>query len=370
MKAIALRGLIVAAVVLGGGMTPAGAQQGHVHHVSAVAGVGHLIDDRLLALTDSGLSGAVIVARGDTVLLAAGYGFANRDKKTPFTANTIAQVGSLTKQFTATAVVDLIRRGRLRASDSLGKIFPDVAANARRLTIDQLLTHTAGLRDDCGNDFDRISRSDLLTRCLAMPLINEPGTRVVYANMGFSVLGAVAEQTSGERLEDYLHDHFFGPLGLRTIAYAYHGVPSDSFAVGYDHGAPQPNIATSIAALGDDYWNLKGNGGIQSTAYDMYRWYRALDSSPLITEDMRKALFTAHAERDPGIFMGYGWFIRVDSTGRTVQISHTGSDGVFFAAWYWRPVERVFVYSVTNFGETDLVTGLTSRIVRIMKASP
>lgn len=99
-----------------------------VTRVERVVGEGRAVHERMLSLADSGFSGAVIVERNDTLLLAAGYGLANRERKIPFSPSTIAQVGSITKQFTATAIADLVQRGRLRYTDSLATLFPDLAA--------------------------------------------------------------------------------------------------------------------------------------------------------------------------------------------------------------------------------------------------
>lgn len=336
--------------------------------VSHVQGAGAKVHAELLVLVDSGFSGAVLVERHDTLLLEAGYGFANRERRIPFTPSTIAQIGSLTKQFTAAAIVDLVKRGKLRFDDSLASFVPDVPARARAITIGQLLSHRSGLPDSCGDDFERLSRTEVLHRCLGQPLLAPPGEKFAYSNLGFSVLGAVSEQVTGTPLERYLGEHFLSPLRMTRTGYFFPGVSSDSFALGYLDGKSQGNILAHILPLDSSFWNLKGNGGMQSTLEDMYRWYRALKDGPIITEAMRKALFTPHARRDAEVSYGYGWFIRTDSLGRTVQVSHSGSDGVFVALWYWRPLEGTFVYTVTNFGENDLATGLVARIRKLLSS--
>lgn len=332
---------------------------------------GAALDRRMRTMADNGWSGAVVVARNDSVLLEAGYGMADRERKIPFSATTVAQVGSLTKQFTATAIVDLMQHGRLRADDSISNILPGVPANARGITVHMLLTHTSGLPDDCGQDFDKLSKRDLITRCLAMPLANPPGTRYMYSNMGYSVLAAVVEQVSGEPLQRFLDAHFFAPLRLEHVGYYLSGAHRDTFAIGYPmSGTPQRPIHERIAALGNDYWNLEGNGGMQASADAMYRWYRALETSPVITLPMRRHLFTLRDSQTVQPQYGYGWFIRTDSAGRTIQVSHSGSDGTFIALWYWRPLEHVFIYSVTNFGESDLAKQTVSELVKVLHAPP
>ena len=340
-----------------------------VTRVAHVEGDGARVHARLLALLDSGLSGGVIVERHDTLLLEAGYGYANREKAIPFSSSTIAQIGSITKQFTAAVIVDLAERGKLRYTDSLAKFVPDAPAQARAITIAQLLTHTSGLPDDCGGDFLRITKAEIVHRCLTQPLVAPPGQRFAYSNLNYSVLGVVAEQVSGVALERYLGDRFFMPLGMTHTGYFFPRSSPDSFALGYMNGQSQGNILSRILPLDSSFWNLKGNGGIQSTLDDMYRWYHALQAGPLVTDAMRHALFSRHAQRDSAVYFGYGWFLRLDSLGRTTQISHSGSDGVFVALWYWRPIDRVFIYTVTNVGEKDLASNLVA-IIRKALAAP
>ena len=353
-----------AAVAHAQGTTP-------VTSVKTVEGAtGRALQARMIALADSGWSGAVVVERRDTVLLAAGYGFANRERRIPFTTATVAQVGSLTKQFTAAALADLVQRGKLRYTDSLGQVFSGLPEQVRGLTISMLLTHTAGLADACGQDFAPLTRDTLLHRCLAMPFAHPPGSTFQYSNMGYSVLGVVAEQVSGESLEEYLDRHFFKPLNLSATGYQLAAIDPSRLALGYTGDTARVNIREQLAALGAAYWNLKGNGGMQSSVNDMYGWYRALKASPLFTEDERHALFSPHAARDSSVYYGYGWFLRQDASRHVVQISHTGSDGTFVSLWYWRPVDRVFIYTVSNFGETDLATGTVAALRKVMDAGP
>jgi CubicO group peptidase (beta-lactamase class C family) len=335
-----------------------------------VAAVRARLDARMRQLADSGWSGAIVVARNDTVLLESGYGLANRDQKIPFTANTIAQVGSLTKQFTATAIAQLMHERRLTARDSIATFFKDVPIQARGLTVEMLLTHTAGLPDDCGGgDFTRISKHDLLTRCLALPFISAPGTTYRYSNLGYSVLGAIVEHVSGKQIERYLREDLFAPLGIGGIAYSFPGVPLDRFATGYTTmGMAQPPMHVRLSELNGDAWNLLGNGGMQASAHMMYEWYRALEASPRISDDVRTMLFTPRAFERAGLYYGYGWNLRSDSAGKVVQVSHSGSDGTFLSLWYWRPQEHVFIYSVTNFGEGDLAALTVSKLAKVLSA--
>ena len=308
------------------------------------------IDSDLSERVASGWSGAIIVEHNGTLVLKAGYGWANRARHIPFTPSTIAQVGSLTKQFTAAAIVDLAMQGKLAFTDTLGQHLAQVPARAAGITIHQLLTHTAGLPPDCGDDFDRVSREDLVSRCLAN--VTPPATPTfLYSNLGFSLLAAIVETVSGRPLEDYLADRFFKPLKMTRTGYFFEDAVRDSLASSDTSGVVEPPISDRLRALAPAFWNLKGNGGMQASAEDMYTWYQALSHGPVVTPSMRRALITPHVRRDDEVSYGYGWFVRVGADGQVVQVSHTGSDGVFFSAFVWRPVDRFFYYLVTSTGE-------------------
>jgi hypothetical protein len=100
----------------------------------------------------------------------------------------------------------------------------------------------------------------------------------------------------------------------------------------------------------------------------MYRWHLALEHSTVISPELRDILYAPRVETKPGAWYGYGWGVRTDSVRRVVQVSHSGSDGIFLALWYWRPVEGVFIYSVTNFGEGDLATHVVAELLKVLKS--
>jgi len=325
------------------------------------------IHEELARRLGAGFGGAIIVETDGAVVLKAGYGWADRERRIGFTPSTIAQIGSLTKQFTATAVVDLALRGRLTLSDPLSRYLKGVPEKANGITIHQLLTHTGGLPDACGGDFDRLSREDLIHRCLASIDVSPPG-RFAYSNLGYSILAAVVETVSGQPIEKYLAEHFLSPLHMDRTGYHFTLSRDRSLAHGYGGDAPQSPISDRLRPLGDDFWNLKGNGGMQASAEDMYTWYRALSSGPGIRDTMRRILLAPHVRRDDGVGYGYGWFIRTDESGRVVQLSHTGSDGVFYSAFVWRPADRIFYYLVTNSGE-QAGADVASMVLRTLRSA-
>jgi CubicO group peptidase (beta-lactamase class C family) len=165
--------------------------------------VGAAAHAELTRRAGAGWSGAAIIEFRRRVALREGYGLANREAKIPFTTRTVAQFGSLTKQFTATAVALLAREHRLSMTDSIARYIPAVQGVARSITLHELLTHSSGLPQYCGGDFARAPEREFVERCLDTAKLATRGS-YAYSNPGYSVLGIVVERVSGEPLERFL----------------------------------------------------------------------------------------------------------------------------------------------------------------------
>ena len=336
-----------------------------VHLEIQRGGAGEAVHAEILRRVNDGFSGAIIVEKDGLLALKAGYGWANRERQVPFSPATIAQIGSLTKQFTAAAVVAFSLEGRIDFSKPLSTYLPGVPLKAAGMTIHQLLTHTAGLPDSCGDDFDRLSRDELTTRCLEGIDRSRAG-EFAYSNLGYSLLAALVESVSGVPFEDTLAGRFFDPLGMARTGYFFGDDLQDSLAYGYEDSTSHPPISDQLRILAPDFWNLKGNGGMQASAEDMYTWYRAFALGPGVGESLRRVMIAPYAPSGDGVAYGYGWFVRSKANGEIEQASHTGGDGVFFAAIVWRPLERVFFYLVSNVGN-EAGADTASQVLRILR---
>jgi len=313
------------------------------------------INNQLIAAAENGFGGAVVVEVDGKTLLQAGYGYADREKKLPFSADTTAQIGSITKAFTALAVSQLAAEGKLDLNVPVKTYLPDAAEPAASATLNQLLTHTAGLADYCGDDFDKRTKDELLTVCMAMPL-DHPAGPSVYSNMGLSIAAAAVEQVSGQAWEDYLRDHVWQPFGMTHAGWTFTTEPPGGLAVGYLDDISQGVISDRIAALNGADWNLKGNGGLQVSAADMQRFYHGLISQP---EAVRALMLSPHAQSEnEGVMEGYGLFFRMDENGQVYRVGHSGSDGVFFSYFCFYPQQKAFFYFVGNSGEDPVVAQL------------
>ncbi|MEO8576906.1 MAG: serine hydrolase [Gemmatimonadales bacterium] len=224
-----------------------------------------------------GFSGVVRLARNGSVVLERGYGLANRAERIPFTPSTVVQIGSNTKDFTAVAILQLQDRGALNVQDRLSKFFPSAPADKKDITLWQLMTHKAGFPLGLGGDFEPMTRQLLIDRTMQFKLLFEPGTKESYSNTGFALLAAVIEQTSGKSYDEYVRDNILVPLGLTHTGFHLPRFADRDLAHGYRVGGADAGTMMSRPHAADGpFWNLRGNGGMLSTAADMQAFYTAL----------------------------------------------------------------------------------------------
>ncbi|MFW6694295.1 serine hydrolase domain-containing protein [Streptomyces sp. MAR4 CNX-425] len=275
-----------------------------------------------------GAPGTVVAARGDALVTCAGRGLADRAAGTRARCGTVYDIASMTKQFTAAAIVKLQSEGRLRTSDRIGRYFDHVPADKRGITLHHLLTHTAGLPEAVGDDYDPLSRDELAAAALAAPLRSRPGDTYAYSNTGYSLLAAVVEKASGTGYEAYLAGRLFRPAGMTRTGYVLPDWDPRRIAVEYDRrGRPQGTPLDHPWAADGPYWNLRGNGGMLSTARDLLRWHRALLSHRVLDERATSLLFRRYVREGAGAqsYYGYGWSL-LDLGGARVA-THDGGNG-------------------------------------------
>lgn len=315
------------------------------------------IDQYLLSQEREGASGAFLVAKDGEIILSKGYGQADRKNNVPVTTDTVFDIGSITKQFTAAAILKLEMQGKLSVTDGIAKFFGNVPKDKSPITLHHLLTHTAGLRDAFGDDYARMTRKQIITKAMKTPLQFEPGTGYQYSNVGYSLLGAVVEIVSGQSYETYLHENLFKPAGMTQTGYQLpqwnpthlaHGYKKNLFGAFKDDGTPLDH------RWADDgpYWNLRANGGILSTVGDMYKWHLALEGDAVLSPEAKTKLFKPHVREEEGgpTYYCYGWLWVKTNWGSTL-IVHNGGNGLFFASFRRYVDDGVVVISMTNCDE-------------------
>lgn len=248
--------------------------------------------------------GTVLVARGGRILLRQSYGMANYELRVSNSNETRYHIASVSKPFTATAILQLQEQGRLSVSDHVSRYVSDFP-KGDRITLDNLLTHTSGIPDINGlADYDTFARSphtieQLVAKFAGLPLEFDPGSNQRYSNSNYNLLAFILEKITGESYENYLRRHIFEPAGMQdsgSDGEASRLVPSA--ASGYNPAG----IAGFEKAPYLDWSNKTGNGSLYSTVDDLYRFDRALNTDVLLKSTTRQKYFVE------GEGNRYGWY--------------------------------------------------------------
>ncbi|UCG61524.1 MAG: beta-lactamase family protein [Candidatus Zixiibacteriota bacterium] len=316
------------------------------------------VDDYLTRLVPFGFSGAALVARGDKVLLNKGYGLAIVADSTPNDSRTIFSTGSITKQFTAAAIMKLEMMGKLNTDDPISKYFENVPEEKQSIRLHHLLTHTAGFPGALGSDFEIVDREEMMKRILEAPLKFPPGEEFGYSNCGYSMLAAIVELASEMTYEEFLQEHLFKPAGMEYTGYRlpdWSGVTVAHWYAGdIDNGIP----------LDKDYpyWNYIGNGGILSTAGDMLKWHLALTGDKVLSAEARAKLYTPFLND-----YAYGWDVL--DTERGTLIQHDGGSMLGCAADFKRYVDSsvtIVLFSNRSGSEFLMDKGVRNRVADLV----
>jgi len=253
---------------------------------------GYMKDDRFM--------GAILVSQNGQNIIDKGYGYADLATETPNRPDTSFEIASITKSFTATAILMLQDRGRFSIDDPIGKYIENTPNAWDGITLRHLLTHMSGLGDynpliakRYGEDMTPAQIVDIIR---GMPLDSRPGEKYQYSNAGYALLGAVIEKTSGQSYGDFLRENIFVPLHMDATAYNPAARPDR--ALGYLQGdeAPTPAPARNLS-------NTFATGGIVSTTHDLLKWQEGLFDGHLISakalaEMMAQNLGIVHISAD------------------------------------------------------------------------
>jgi CubicO group peptidase (beta-lactamase class C family) len=250
-------------------------------------------------------SGSVLVARGSNILIRQGYGYADRAHALPNTPQTRFRIASLTKSFTAAAVLELQAQGKLNPQDLICVYLTPCPSAWQAITIHELLTHTSGIADYANSDaFGQIqdhssTPAQLMALFKDLPLQFIPGSGWRYSNSGYVLLGMIIEKVSGERYEDYVEEHLLQPLGLKNTGMDHN---NSHLAIGYDDSETE--------SIPMDMSSLYSAGGFYSTVDDLFRWSQALMSGNILPKQLSDLMITPFVATQDGTgrSYGYGWF--------------------------------------------------------------
>jgi CubicO group peptidase (beta-lactamase class C family) len=298
-------------------------------------------------------SGAVLVAEGGHIVLERGYGWASAGTRVLNTATTRFRIGSLTKAFTAMAVLTLENAGRLRLVDHVCSFIGECPVSWGRITLQELLTHTSGIPDYTTlRSYGRFSHNhatpaQIVALVRGRPLLFAPGSRWSYSNTGYVLLGMVIQRVSGQPYAAYLKQHVLAPLGLHSTGYDTNNPPLPTHALGYTSwGTRAAYIDMSVPYAA---------GALDSTVGDLYRWDIALVSEhpQLVQRDVLQQMFRPWVLVNPAFpksgAYGDGWFI--DDRGS--EYDHDGDINGFVSSNAIFPAKRAEIVVLSNLESSD-----------------
>jgi len=298
--------------------------------------------------TNLSFTGSVLIARDGKILLKKGYGEADRIKKIPNTERTKFRIASVTKQFTAMAILNLQSRGKLDLQDSVCAYISTCPPAWQTITLHHLLTHTSGLPDYYSSpdwafyQATPMAPSEIIEHFIDKPLDFQPGEKWNYSNSGYEVLGTLIEQVTGTTYETFIKENILLPLNMIDTGYLEN---TDDLSIGY------PDAYTTLPASFEHPSTLFASGGLYTTVNDLYLWDQAVFTDKLIPKDLSDKMLTPYISvSDMGIYTGfdygYGWFIGEIEDHRV--LFHTGRIEGFTAINYVYPDDNVIVVVLSN----------------------
>jgi len=298
---------------------------------------------------------AVLVAQDGKVLYKKGFGYANIKDQVPVTPDTKFRIGSVTKQFTASAILKLQENNLLSVNDKLSKFIPDFP-RGDEVTIHQLLTHTSGIHSYTGKSdfFDRVTKTispdSLILYFKNDPYDFNPGDRFLYNNSGYFLLGYIIGKVSGKPYDVYLKETFFDPLGMKNTGVHYAGIKLDHEAKGYSKkdGKYEESLNWDMSWAG-------GAGALYSTVDDLLKWNQALYGGKVISEKSLKAARTPvvlnSGAEPPG---KYGYGLGLNSFRGMDNVGHSGGLHGFLTQLMYYPKEKMSVVMFTNTSDPEI----------------
>jgi len=302
---------------------------------SAVAVAESQTEDRIAQIealfapaTQSDAPGAaVIVIQGGQVLHKKGYGMANLDRDLPNTSQTIFRIGSITKSFTALAILILHEEGALSIDNHISEYLPDNPHGAK-ITLRHLLNHTSGIS---GGENE--------------PLLSNPGDRLNYSNAGYNMLGHIIEKVSGKSYGDYLKETIFAPLGMTNSGYDLNDTRLENRASGYASAGEGKYVNSEDPDMSGPF----AAGGIYSTVEDMFLWDQVLYTNKLLKSSTLQEAFTPVTLND-GRKKPYGMGWMINQTRGLKEFGHGGDITGYNSFMKRYPEQKFTVIVLSNVG--------------------
>lgn len=296
---------------------------------------------------------ALAVVRDSQIVKSQGYGLANLELNVAVKPETVFQLGSIGKQFTATGVLLLAEDGKLSLDDKISKYFSKVPATWEQITIRRLLNHTSGLDDYTDDKYERaggltplradLSDDEIFRRFTTLPFIFKPGENWKYCNTGYAILGFLIHKVSGQSYGDFLSARVFKPLGMNATRVIDEADIIPNRSAGYELVKNEIKNQNWVAP----HWNTLGDGALYSTAADMAKWDQALTAGAILKPSSFAAMWTpAPLKNGKSYPYGFAWDITEMHGHRLLE--HGGSWQGFTAHYSRYPDDRLSVVVLTN----------------------
>jgi D-alanyl-D-alanine carboxypeptidase len=308
---------------------------------------------------------AIAVVKGRDTIAMKAYGFADIENDVPATPEHVFRVGSVTKQFTSAAIMQLVEQGKLRLDDTLGAMLPNMPAAWGPVTLRQLLNHTSGIPSytSLGPKWIRRSREDMLPDTIVAMVARDtmdfaPGSRYRYNNTGYVLLGMIVERASGQPYPRYLQEKVYAPAGISETSFCYTTPIIKRRAHGYSRAAGQ-FVNADFLSMTQPY----AAGSLCSTLRDLLVWNQALHSGRVVSP----ASFAAMTTPVPGAAAGarYGFGLAADTLLGHRRIQHSGGIHGFQTMLAHYPNDSLTVVVLSNSTPSPVgpVAGNLARIV-------
>jgi CubicO group peptidase (beta-lactamase class C family) len=309
-------------------------------------------------------NGTVLVINKGQVVFSKGYGFKSVKDSTWNDVNTIYQLGSVTKQFTATIIQQLQEQKKLSVQDKLAKYFPGLPG-ADTITIEHLLTHTSGIYNYTNDGKFMASEAvkpatqeKIIALFKDKPLDFSPGTQWSYSNSGYSLLGYIIEKVTGQPYEQVVREHIFKPLGMTHSGFDFTHLTDGNKATGYNIYLENAKLPAGIVDSSVSY----AAGAIYSTVNDLWEWHKGLLKHTIIKASSLEKAYTPYKNK-----YGYGWTIDSIYGRRIVQ--HGGGIFGFNTNFARIPVDDVCVILLANMN-TGALGAINEGILAILYNRP
>lgn len=314
-------------------------------------------------------NGSVLVAEDGKVIYKKGLGLANMEWNIPNTPETKFRLGSITKQFTATLIMQLVEQGKVKLDGKISDYLPDYRKDVgEKVTVHQLLNHTSGIPSYTGlpGFFQDVSRNPytvgaFVKKYASNDLEFEPGSKFSYNNSGYFLLGAIVEKVTGKSYEQVLKEKIFAPVGMKNTGYDHFDTLIERRATGYQKtpdgyiNAPYLDMSIPYAA-----------GSIYSTVDDLYLWDQALYTDRVLSAQSKELMFKPNLEN-----YAYGWTIRKTSFDEKIPvITHGGGINGFTTTIVRFPGQRHLIVMLDNTAGGSNIDRIAAELAKILYNQP